>query len=87
MEGEGPNSEDNPIMIGMTETDFDGCLDDQMGSHCLSQEVIDALNRGGIHGDCEAMESVWEVRDHTKSKQEIIDSMVEQGFIYDRGKE
>lgn len=70
---------DNPSVIALSE-DGDG-LDDQLGSHSLSQEVIDALNRAGIFGACEMMEAVWEVVDYeSKTKEDIIKSMEKEGF-------
>lgn len=61
-------------------------LDDQLGSHNLPQNIIDALNRAGIFGDSEAMESIWEVVDYeSKTKQDIIDSMEREGFVKTNG--
>lgn len=58
-------------------------LDDQLGSHNIHQNIIDALNRAGIYGDGELMESVWEVNDYeNKTKEDIIKSMEDEGFIY-----
>ena len=71
-----------PTIIALSEDGSD-CLDDQLGSHSLSQNVIDALNRAGIFGDSEMMEAMWEVVDsETKTKEEIIESMKKEGFIY-----
>ena len=61
-------------------------LDDQLGSHNLPQNIIDALNRAGIFGDSEMQEAVWEVNDYeNKSKKDIIEAMKNQGFIYSKG--
>ena len=61
----------NPSCIALFEN-FDG-LDDQLGSHNLSKNVINALNRAGIYGDCELMEAIWEVSDSLKkTKKDII---------------
>jgi hypothetical protein len=57
-------------------------LDDSLGSHSLSQNVIDALNNAGIEGDSELMEAIWAVADYTKSKEDIIRDMEKEGFIY-----
>jgi len=60
-------------------------MDDSLGSHSLSQNVIDALNKAGIYGDAEMMEAVWEVNDETRTKDDIIKSMEAEGFIYSPG--
>jgi len=78
-----PNVGDmEPPAIAMVEKDFyintSGGLDDSFGSHSLPQNVIDALNRAGICG----MESIWEVIDYTRTKQDIIDSLTSEGFVY-----
>jgi len=60
-------------------------MDDQMGSHSLSSNILKALKDAGIFSECELMEGVWEVTNATtKTKQEIIDSMTKQGFIYNK---
>lgn len=74
--------EEIPSIIALFE---DGAtyLDDQLGSHSLSQNVIDALNRAGIFGDSEMMEAMWEVNDsESKTKEDIIKSMEQEGFVY-----
>jgi len=76
----------NPSVIAFMEKNFweqNNFFDDQMGSHRLSQNIIDALNNAGIEGDVELMESVWAVADcESKTEQNIIDSMIKEGFIY-----
>lgn len=73
-----------PSIIALSE-DGEG-LDDQLGSHNLPQPIIDALNRAGIFGDSEMMEAMWEVNDsETKTKEDIIESMKKEGFIYLKG--
>jgi len=72
----------NPSVIALSE-DGSGCLDDQLGSHNLPQNIINALNRAGIFGDSEMMEAMWEVNDSiSKTKEDIIKSMEKEGFIY-----
>lgn len=72
----------NPSVICLSE-DGGEYLDDQLGSHNLPQSIIDALNRAGIFGDSELMEAMWEVVDSTtKTKEDIIESMEAEGFIY-----
>lgn len=71
----------NPPAIALSE-DGGSILDDRLGSHSLSQNVIDALNNAGIEGDVEIMEAIWAVADYTKSKEEIIESMEKEGFVY-----
>ena len=72
----------NPSIIALSE-DGSNCLDDQLGSHNLPQDIIDALNRAGIFGDSEMMEAMWEVNDsESKTKEDIIESMKNEGFIY-----
>ncbi len=69
----------DPSMIALSE-DGSG-LDDQLRSHNLPQNIIDALNRAGIYGDCEMMEAIWEVNDYeSKTKEDIIKSMENEGF-------
>lgn len=76
--------DEDPSMIALSD-DGNG-LDDQLGSHSLSQSVIDALNRAGIDGDCEAMEAIWEVIDYeSKTKEDIIEAMEKEGFNYSSG--
>ena len=74
----------NPSVVALS---VDGCgLDDQLGSHNLPQNIIDALNRAGIYGDSELMESIWEVVDsETKTEQDIVHSMEKEGFVRVRG--
>ena len=60
-------------------------LDDSLGSHSLSQTVIDALNRAGVDGECELMEAMWEVVDTELSKEDIIKNMEKEGFVYSPG--
>ena len=60
-------------------------LDDSLGSHSLSQNVIDALCRAGIDGECELMEAMWEVIDTELTKKDIIKNMENEGFIYSPG--
>ena len=84
-----PEIEDEDDMGGSIialSKDPSGYLDDQLGSHSLSKNVIDALNRAGICGDCELMEAMWEVEDpETKTKYDIIESMKNEGFKYSPG--
>lgn len=83
-----PNDEDldelEPPVIALSK-DGSGTLDDSLGSHSLSQNVIDALNNAGIEGDVELMEAIWAVADYTRSKKDIIESMEKEGFIYKKG--
>ena len=73
-----------PSIVALSE-DGEG-LDDQLGSHNLPQPIIDALNRAGIFGDSELMEAMWEVNDpETKTKEDIIESMKKEGFVYLKG--
>jgi hypothetical protein len=76
----------NPSVIAFMEKDFweeNHYFDDQMGAHCLSKNIIDSLNNAGIEGESELAESVWAVSDCVgKSKQDIINSMIKEGFIY-----
>jgi hypothetical protein len=75
----------DPSCIALSK-ECNGYLDDQLGSHNLSQNVIDALNKAGIFGDSEMMEAVWEVNDYeSKTKEDIIKSMENEGFIYSKG--
>jgi hypothetical protein len=69
-----------PSMVALSE---DGCgLDDQLGSHNLPKNIIAALNRAGVYGDCEMMEAVWEVVDsESKTKEDIISAMERGGFV------
>lgn len=60
-------------------------LDDSLGSHNLSQNVIDALCRAGVEGECELMEAMWEVIDGELAKEDIIKNMEKEGFIYSSG--
>ena len=74
----------DPSVIALSQ---DGIgLDDQLGSHNLPQNIIDALNRAGIYGDCEMMEAIWEVNDYeSKTREDIIRSMENEGFIKTNG--
>jgi len=84
----GGNQDMEPSAICLVSVDFfnkNGCMDDQMGSHSLSSNILKALKDAGIFSECELMEGVWEVTNATtKTKQEIIDSMTKQGFIYNK---
>jgi len=81
-ENGGDVNDPDPSIIALSE-DGSNCLDDQLGSHNLPQDIIDALNRAGIFGDSEIMEACWEVNDYeSKTKEDIIKSMEKEGFIY-----
>jgi len=81
---DGEKCDGEPSMIALSE-DGNG-LDDSLGSHNLSKNVIDALNRAGIFGDSELMEAVWEVKDYeSKTKEDIINNMKKEGFEYCSG--
>lgn len=74
-----------PPAIALAEIEFwnqNHCLDDSLGSHNLSKNVRKALKRAGIYGDGELMESIWEVINTQRTKENIIESMVKEGFIY-----
>lgn len=73
-----------PSIIALSEDGIS--LDDSLGSHSLSQCVIDALNNAGIFGEAELMEAFWEVCDgEEKTKDDIIKSMKKEGFKYKSG--
>lgn len=75
----------NPPAIALAEIEYwnnNHCLDDSLGSHNLPKNVRKALKRAGIYGDGELMESIWEVVNTKRTKEDIIDSMVKEGFIY-----
>lgn len=75
---------DEPSMVALSE-DGSG-LDDQLGSHNLPKSIKKALKRAGVYGDSELMEAVWEVNDYeSKTKEEIIEAMENEGFIYSEG--
>jgi len=81
-----PGEEDfNPLSICLVEDKFwkqENCLDDSLGYHNLPKNVIKSLENAGIFGEAELMESIWEVVDITRTKQSVIDSMINEGFIY-----
>jgi hypothetical protein len=75
----------NPPSVCLVEMNFwnkNKCLDDSLGSYNLPKNIIKLLDNAGVFGKSELMESVWEVVDTTRTKQDIIDSMINEGFIY-----
>ena len=79
-----PNDDyDEPSCIALSKDGFG--LDDSLGSHNLSKNIIDALNRAGVYGDSELMESIWEINDETMTEQEVINNMQKEGFVYCKG--
>ena len=81
-----PGEEDfNPLAICLVEDKYwnkHHGLSDSLGSHNLPKNVIKSLENAGVFGEAELMESIWEVVDTTRTKQSIIDSMVNEGFVY-----
>lgn len=74
-----------PPVIALTSVEyFDkyGYLDDSLGSHNIGKNVINALKNAGVYGDSELAEAMWEVVDINRTEQDIIDSMIKEGFIY-----
>lgn len=79
------DSEINSSSIALVKIDFwnqNHCLDDSLGSHNLPKNVRKALKRAGIYGDVELMESIWEVIDNSRTKENIIEIMKQEGFVY-----
>ena len=80
-------NEMSPPAICLVEIEFwnkNGFLNDSLGSHNLSKGVKKSLINAGVYGLAELTESVWEVVDYNRTKQDIIDSMVKEGFIYNQ---
>lgn len=74
-----------PPAIALVEIEFwnqNNCLDDSLGSYNLPKNVRKALKRAGIYGDAELMESVWEIVNVQRTKEDVINSMIKEGFIY-----
>jgi len=74
-----------PPAIALVEIEFwnqNQGLDDSLGSHSLSKNVRKALKRAGIFGDAELMESIWEIVNVSRTKEDVIDSMTKEGFIF-----
>jgi hypothetical protein len=79
------NPDEFPPAIALVEVEFwnqNHGLDDSLGSSDLSKSVRKSLKKAGIYGDCELMESIWEIVNTQKTKEEIIESMTKEGFIY-----
>lgn len=77
---------DNITTVIMTSAEFfhqNHCCDDSLGSHNLSQNVINALNRCGVVGEVELMEGMWEARPG-RTVQQVTQSMIQEGFIHDQ---
>jgi hypothetical protein len=60
-----------------------GYLDSNLHLIDLDPKVLNGLINGGVDVSVEIAEAMWMVKDQTKSKQDIINDMVREGFIYD----
>lgn len=81
-----PIDELNPPIIALTSVTFfdkNGYLDDRLGGHNIGKNIKKALKNAGIDYT-ELAEAMWAVNDHTRSEQDIINSMVKEGFIHNQ---
>ena len=82
-----PSDELNPPVIALTSINYFqkyGYLDDRLGSHNIGKNIKKALKNAGIEWQAELMEAMWAVEDYTRTEQDIIDSMVKEGFIHNQ---
>lgn len=75
-----PGDSFNPqLTIGLSPEP--GCLDDQLGSHCLPEEIAALLAPVGVLVECELCESIWEIQS-SKTKDKLIEEIKALGFNY-----